>query len=329
MAFTPNASATRTVGIAKQTAFGTPAASPTYFLRVTSFEGTVDAKTLKDGAFTGDFAENHQAVPGTSHFTIDGKGSIYLDTVGFFLAGVLGGVANFTAGVNPAPNTWDLALTESEPSYYTMFDKTAAGVFVYQDIAFSDLTLSGSTDKLAEISFKGTGTQVTSGTATASFTTELPMTHWGSTVSVGASSGAAVVATSADWSFDIKRELHITPGGGGSRYPQAITPTTCTVTGKVTATVNGTDLSEHTAYLAGTARYVSVSLSNGGTESLKAEFLNAYYDANPVKVGTMKDVITWEGDFEGVAAPTTLTGASGLSSPVQITLLNMVPTGTY
>lgn len=330
MPLTPNPSALRVVGIAAQTAFGTPAASPTYFLRVSKFEGNVVTKPLFDESFQGDLSDNHQVVTGTSHVEVDGTLVGALDTIGFPLVGILGDEV-FTAGVSPAPNTHAIVLGTAQPAFYTIFDYTGPVTRVYQDIMFSDVSLSGDMTKVVECTFKGTGSSVTTGGAPApSWTTELPLTGWASTFSIG-SATPGVAGYAESWSIDLKRDVQPIFTANGQRTPTAIVGTTLDATGKLTAVVNGTGIAELTAFEAGTERYISITLTpnGGGSESLKIEALSAIYADGKLVVGATKDIVKFEGDFHTVAAPTTLAGATGISSPVQITLMNAVANSIY
>ncbi len=330
MALNPNPSAKRILGIALQSAFGTPAASPVFYVRASKFTGKVVSKPLYDGAFMGDLADTHQAVSGTSHVEIDGTIVAALDSIGFPFNGVMNHV-NYIAGVNPAPNTHEYALGLGQPSFFTVWDFTGAVTRQYQDVMFSDLTLKGDTSKVVEADIKGTGTQVTpTGTAAPVWTNEMPLTHWASVFSVGASSASTVNGKSESWEFDFKRD--VTPiFTDGSRYPTAIVATTLDVTGKFTLVVDGTNVPELTAFESFTPRYVSVvcAPNAGGAESLKVEVLNAVYEDGELNVGSLKDVIKFDGTFKAVAASTTLTGATGLNSPAQVTLLNGEASGIY
>ena len=204
---TVQASVRSYVGIAKETTKGT-AEAPTDFIPVAkdSFKPVDVVDSLFDTGLRGSNVMNYNRIPGRTRSTVDFGGSVFADTIGYAIAGVMGTCA--TTGAS-APYTHTISLTNSltsgtdtQPISYTITDFYAVDVRSYPGCQFSDFNLKFNADGMLEYDTKTTGysSEVVSD-PTPTFSTVLPTPVWQGTVSIGGSA----VSNAMEGSIAMKR----------------------------------------------------------------------------------------------------------------------------
>jgi hypothetical protein len=224
------------LGIAKETTKGT-AVAPTHFIPVmqNTLKPVDIVDPLYDTGLRGSMVNNYNYLQGRTRSTFDFGGSVFADTIGFPIAGIMGSVA--TVGAS-APYTHTVSLlnasavgADSQPISYTLTDFYAADVRSYPGIQFHDFSLKFNADGMLEYDAKGTGfaSEVVS-TPTPSFSTLLPTQVWRGTVSIGGSP----VSNSVSGNIDLTRAVTPIYGIASTQDPYQIFTGALETAGKFT-----------------------------------------------------------------------------------------------
>lgn len=317
------------LGIAKETTKGTPVA-PTDFIPVmaSSLKAVDIIDPLYDEGLRGSNVKNYNYIPGRTRSTIDFGGSVFADTVGYSLAGLLGDVATVGASA-PFTHTMSLensavAAADAQPGSFTFTDFYAAAVRTYSGVQIHDFTLKFNSDGMLEYDAKGTGWgSATASTPTPSFSTVLPTPVWQGTVSVGGS------ALSNAISGEIAMKRPVTPiyGISQTQNPFNVFVGPLEVTGKLTFVMeNDTEL---TRFLTNTqpAIVLNWAYGTGATAvQIQATLTKGAYVAAAIDRGS--DFVQISVDINGLGN-TTDAGATLGYSPIKWVLKNAKASGTY
>ena len=231
------------LGIAVETTKGT-AEAPTHFIPVmqNSLKPVDVVDPLYDTGLRGSMVTNYNYLQGRTRSTFDFGGSVFADTIGFPIAGIMGSVA--TTGAS-APYTHTMSLlnasavgADSQPVSYTLTDFYAADVRSYPGIQFHDFSLKFNADGMLEYDAKGTGwaSEVVS-TPTPAFSTVLPTQVWRGTVSIGGST----VSNTVSGNIDLARAVTPIYGIGATQDPYQIFTGALDATGKFTFVMENDD----------------------------------------------------------------------------------------
>lgn len=316
------------IGIAKEVTKGT-AVAPTDFIPVlASSVKPVDViDPLYDMGLRGSLVSSYAYIQGRTRSTFDFGGSVFADTIGYPLAGILGEVT--TTGAS-APYTHVIALenktasgADAQPISYTFTDFYAAGVRAYAGVQIHDFTLNFAADGLLAYEAKGTGfASATASTPTPSFSTVLPTPVWRGTVSIG---GASVTNT---MSGTLTMSRPVTPiyGISNTQNPYNVFLGALTTTGSFTFTME--DDTELTRFLNNTQPAITLNWQYGTGATL------VQVQATVTKGAYVVTNIDRSGDFVTIAcdinAQGNLTDAGTVGySNVKWTLQNAKASGTY
>jgi hypothetical protein len=231
------------LGIAKEATKGT-AVAPTHFIPVmqNTLKPVDIVDPLYDTGLRGSMVNNYNYLQGRTRSTFDFGGSVFADTIGFPIAGIMGSVA--TTGAS-APYTHTVSLlnasavgADSQPISYTLTDFYAADVRSYPGIQFHDFSLKFNADGMLEYDAKGTGfaSEVVS-TPTPSFSTILPTQVWRGTVSIGGSA----VSNTVSGNIDLTRAVTPIYGISSTQDPYQIFTGALEATGKFTFVMENDD----------------------------------------------------------------------------------------
>lgn len=316
------------VGIAKEVTKGT-AVAPTDFIPVlASSVKPVDViDPLYDMGLRGSLVNSYNYIQGRTRSTFDFGGSVFADTIGYPLTGILGEVA--TTGAS-APYTHEISLlnatavgANAQPLSYTLTDFYAAGVRAYSGVQIHDFTLNFAADGLLAYEAKGTGfASATASTPTPSFSTVLPTPVWRGTVSIGGSP----VTNTMSGTLTMSRPVTPIYGISDTQNPYSVFLGALTTTGTFTFTMeNDTEL---TRYLNNTQPAIILNWAYGtGSTAVQIQATvtkGAYVVTN---IDRSSDFVTITCDINA-QGNTTDAGAVGYSN-VQWVLQNAKPSGTY
>jgi len=317
------------IGIAKEATKGT-AVAPTDFIPVMadSLKPVDIIDPLYDTGLRGSNVVNYNYIPGRTRSTYDFGGSVFPDTIGYALAGLLGSVA--TTGAS-APYTHTISLKNSavaaaddQPISYTLTDFYAAAVRAYPGQQFSDFSLKFNADGLLEYDAKTTGwISASAATPTPSFSTILPTPVWQGVVTIGGST----VATGMTGNIDLKRNVTPVYGIGQTQNPFNVFLGPLETTGKVTFIME--DNTELTRYLTNTQPAIVLNWAYGAAAAavqVQATITKGAYTAAVIERGDDFVKVTVDINAQG---NTTDAGSSGGYSNIKWVLQNAKPSGTY
>lgn len=317
------------LGVALESTKGT-AVTATNFVPITlnSFKPVDVIAPLYDMGIRGSLAESYNYVQGRRNTTVDFGGSVFADTVGFWIAGVLGDVQ--TSG-SSAPYTHTIALknavgstSDAQPKALTITDFYAANTRQYPGCQITDFGLTFNADGMLEYTVKATGWGSNTTTApTPSFTSVLPTQVWTGVVTIGGTTVGYVTTGT----LDLSRKTEVIFGLTGTQNPYQVFLGALTAKGKLTFVMQ--DDTELTRYLSNTQPALTVTFSQGsGSTATEVAFQlskGAYVTA-AIDRGT--EHVTVSVDIEGLGN-TSDVGYSGGYSPVLFTLKNAFPSGTF
>lgn len=317
------------LGIAKEVTKGTPVA-PTDFIPVLANKlKPMDViGELNDEGLRGSLVKDYNYIQGRSNSTYDFGGSVFADTIGYVLAGVLGDVA--TTGAS-APYTHTISLknatsvgADAQPIAYTLTDFYAANVRAYPGLQFHDFSLKFTADGLLEYDAKGTGyLSSTASTPTPSFSSVLPTPVWQATVSVG----GTTVSNTVDGNLDMTRDVTPIWGLADTRNPYQVFVGALDTKGKIKFVMeNDTQL---TNYLTNVQPAIVVSWSQGtGSTATQIQFTLTKGAYTAAAIVRDKDFVEIDIDIHAMGN-TTDAGSSAGYSNIKWVLQNAKPANTY
>ena len=317
------------LGIAKEATKGTPVA-PTDFIpvMVDTLKPVDVIDPLFDKGLRGSLVENYNYIPGRTRSTFDFGGSVFADTIGYSIAGIMGSVA--TSGAS-APYTHTVSLKNSptaaadaQPISYTLTDFYAAAVRAYSGMQFSDFSLKFNADGMLEYDAKATGwASASASTPTPSFSSVLPTPVWQGTVSVGGTS----ISNTVSGNIDLKRPVTPIYGISQTQNPYSVFLGALEVTGKFTFVME--DNTELTRFLSNTQPAIVLNWAYGAGASavqLQATITKGAYTAAVIDRG--QDFVQIAVDING-QGNTTDAGSTGGYAPIKWVLQNAKASGTY
>ena len=326
---TVQASVRSYLGIAKEATKGTVVA-PTDFIPVSkdSVKPQDIVDSLFDQGLRGSNVMNYNRIAGRKRSTFDFGGSVFADTIGYAIAGVMGSVA--TTGAS-APYTHTISLknsltagTETQPISYTLTDFYAVAVRSYPGCQFSDFSLKFNADGMLEYDTKTTGyssSVVTDPTPT--FSTVLPTPVWQGTVSIGGSA----VSNSMEGNIDMKRAATPIYGIAQTQDPYQVFLGALEVTGSIKFVMeNDTQL---TNFLTNVQPAIVLNWAYGAGATavqIQATITKGAYTSAVIERGDDFVTVSIELDGQG---NTTDAGATGGFAPIKWVLQNAKASGTY
>jgi hypothetical protein len=283
---------------------------------------------LYDEGLRGSLVKEYNYIQGRSNSTYDFGGSVFADTIGYSIAGVLGDVA--TTG-SSAPYTHTISLknatavgADAQPIAYTLTDFYAANVRAYPGLQFHDFDLTFTADGLLEYTTKATGyLSAAASTPTPSFSTVLPTPVWQATVSVG----GTTVSNAVDGNINMTRAVTPIWGLANTRNPYQVFLGALETKGKIKFVMeNDTQL---TNYLTNVQPAIVITWAQGTgstATSISATLTKGAYTA--AAIDRSKDFVEIDIDINAMGN-TTDAGASAGYSNIKWTLQNAKPSGTY
>lgn len=317
------------LGIAKEVTKGTPVA-PTDFIPVMAnkLKPADVIGELYDEGLRGSLVKEYNYIQGRSNSTFEFGGSVFADTFGYVLAGVLGDVA--TTG-STAPYTHTISLknatavgADAQPIAYTLTDFYAANVRAYPGIQFQSCSLKFTADGLLEYDAKGTGfLSASASTPTPSFSTVLPTPVWQATVSIG----GTTVANAVDGNLDMMRSVTPIFGLANTRNPYQVFLGALETKGKIKFVMENND--QLTNFLTNVQPAIVLNWSQGSgatATQIQATVTKGAYTA--AVIVRDKDYVEIDVDLNGMGN-TTDAGSSAGYSNIKWVLQNAKPSGTY
>jgi len=320
----PISSASTFLGIAKETTPGTAVAA-TAFIPVTSLTPKVLQAYLADEGWRGSQAKTYGEVLGPVSIEYAFGGSVYPDTIGFALAGVLGEVAT-TGASAPFSHAIDLLNSGALTKTYTISDYNGVNTRQFIGSRFTEVNFKFAGDGLLEYDAKAMGRSTATPTKpTASFTAVVEQPGWLGIASVAGSPSSVVLSGSCS----IKRSgspLH-TIDGTAAPY-DVMVGGDLEVTGDLVAVYEDDTL--YGDYLNGTNVALDFNWQQGAGAALtqfKLHMSSCQIDDADINRGSGKHVeIAIK--YTAIANSSDIGTSAGLS-PIKATLQNALAASTY
>ena len=316
------------LGVALETTKGT-AVTATNFVPITmnTFKPVDVIDPLYDMGIRGSMVENYQYVQGRRHSTVDFGGPVFADTVGYWIAGILGDVA--TTGTGPYTHVMAVknevgSNVDAQPKALTITDFYAANTRQYPGCQITDFGLTFNADGMLEYTVKAMGWPSATTTApTPSFSSVLPTQVWTGVVTIGGTTIGYVTTGTLDLSRKSEAIFALT----GTQSPYQVFLGALTAKGKLTFVMQ--DDTELTRFINNTQPAITVTFSTGsGSTATEVAFQISKGAYNTAEIDRSGDYVTIAVDIEGLGNSTDA-GATGGYSPVKFTLINALPSGTF
>jgi hypothetical protein len=314
----PYPSAGSILGIAKEATRGT-AVTPTAFIPVSKIEPLDHQMYLADKNWRGSAVDTYGQVAGPLYSEFSFGGDVFLDTIGYPIAGVLGDYA--ATGTSPVAHTMSVKnSSDFQATSYTLTDQDRVQPRAYAAQQFSDFSLTFNADGLLTYDAKSMGYgSATASAPTASYSTLSPVAAYTCVPKIG----GTTVSTLMTANMSIKRPVSPLHTADNSAAPYRMWQGPVSFEGTISLVME--DESNLTQFLSNTQPSLEF-LWTQGTASLKIFTTKAAFTVAKINRGT--DHVALDITFVGVAN-TTDVGASAGYSPVKVTLSNAITSGTY
>ena len=294
------------------------------FIPVNSISPFDNIKYLDDENWRGSMVKTYGTTQGPIHAEFEFGGTVYPDTIGYPVAGVLGDVVKSGA---TAPYTYAISTLNSgsgQATSYTLTDYNAINARQFAGCQFGSVDFKFNADGLLEYTAMAQGFQSATATVpTASYTTVAQMPVWEGATSIAGSSATNLV----DGNISIKRDLTPIFTVNNSQAPYQIFQGAVEVEGALTLVME--DDTQLAYYLNNTQPILDIDFTQGSGSTLtQIKFHLTKCAFEVAKVDRSKDFVELSVNFKAIAN-TTDQGASGGYSPIKVTLQNAKSTNVY
>lgn len=315
----PKSVAKSVLGLGVETVPGT-AKPASVFIPVHTITPKDTVTQLQDKGWRGSMVDAYDVQAGMIVGSLDYDGDVYLDSIGYPLAGMFGDVVETGSS---APYTHTFAVLNSgqgQPVSQTLTDYYAAGTRQYAYAMYSELDFKFSPDALLTYSAKTTtvGSQTTT-TPTPSFSAVEALVGYAGVVTIG----GTVFAEMTDTEITVKRTVTAIKPINNSQVPSQIFSGPMTVEGKATLVME--DDTYLTQYLTGAKTSLDFTFTQG-TGSIKFHMTKVNLSAADISRG--KDYMELPISFKAFGNNTDI-GASAGYGPLVVTLVNSVAAALY
>lgn len=324
MPTTPRPGSQQWLGLAKETTYGTPVATPTMWIPVDSPKWEPKVTPLVDQALRGYMGTDYGQTQGMRYDELSYKTMIYADSIFPHLIAILGGADTLTGAADPYTHATSLnnaastTLNGQPPSYTGFLYQLDGKVVQIPGMIISGLKISIKANTLPTVDATWMGLPgafITAPTNTPS--TVPPMPPFTTSITVG-----GVAATKySDCSLDIKRAAEAVPVLNGSQSPLSIFAGPLSVSGSLLAIYEGSTDADLVRLLANTQPTLSVAIYQQGdaTHPLTLQCSKIAYDSS-APAGSNSSYATISSNFK--ALMNTTDALDGKLSPIKATILN-------
>lgn len=308
-------------GFAKESAYGTPAANPTYFVPMLNPKWTPHITPLPDQALRGSMANTFGQQQGLRYDEFTYTTYPYMDSVYPHFLSALGTADAVTGSADPWTHKTALyngtGTDAAQPPSFTVWYFDAAGkCWKAAGCVNSNLALDVKAESLATLDVGWMGLPATAVTAPSNTpTANPPMPSWNSTITIGGTS----LSKYSDVKVTLKRATEMIPTVTGTQAPFAIFCGELEVTGDLTGVYQNSTDNDLAAFLANTqpAALVKVAPAGDVVHSLTLQMSKVAYTDSSIS-GTNK----WmEVASKLTAIANTTDALGGNYSPVQAIFL--------
>ena len=302
----------------------TASLGPTDYIPVTTIDVEDMYVDLEDKGFRGSAVDTYGIVQGPAHSEITVAGDAFADTVGYWLANVLG-ATDFTGG---SPNTHAFSVKntgDGQPTSLSIYDFDVVNTRVYPSSKVASVALTFNGDGLLTYSTKLVG--IASGVVsnpTTSYSTLSPVAVWTGLTTIG----GTVTPTLISGDMTISRPVTAIQTLDSTQHPYKVFAGQVGVTGKLTFVME--DDTQLLNMINNSQPSLDILFSTGSGAGLQAIQLHctkaAFTSAKPT---FGQDYVQLDVNYTGIANTTDATVAGTGFSPVKVTLRNTKATSTY
>lgn len=190
MAITSNVT---TLGVAKEATVGT-AVAPTAFIPITAPKWQPKISYYEDQAYRGSAVKTYNVVVGSSYDDYEFDGPVFVDSIGWVLAGLLNDITT-TGASDPFTTTFAVLNSGSQqPTTYTWTDYNGNNARAHAGMVVDKLDLTYTADALLTYTAHGTGMSfATAATPTSSYTTTTVIPNYQCTATIGGAANVKVL----------------------------------------------------------------------------------------------------------------------------------------
>jgi hypothetical protein len=291
------------LGIAKEVSHAagvapTPATAVD-FIPVSSLAPFDNVKYLDDENWRGSMVQTYGTVQGPIHAEFEFGGTVFPDTIGYPLAGVLGDVVKSGAG----PYTYAMSVLNSgngQATSYTLTDYNSINARQFAGCQFGDASFKFNADGLLEYTAMAQGFKsATTSTPTPSFSTVTQVPVWTGATTIAGSASANL----AEGTIDIKRPLTPIFTVNNTQSPYQIFQGAVSVEGTLLLVME--DDTQLSYYLNNTQPSLDINFTQGtGATATQVKFHMTNCAFEVAKVERSKDFVELSVSYKAIANTT-------------------------
>lgn len=318
----PKAVLKSVLGLCPEAVAGTAAASGSMvYLPVNTITPKNTVTQLVDKGWRGSAVDAYDVAPGVITGEIGFDGDVYLDTVGYLLAGMYGDLTD-TGSSAPYTHTFNtLNSGQFQPLSQTIVDFYSAGTRQYVSSRYSELNFKFSPDALLTYSAKAMSFGgVTTSAPTASYSSVPVLAGWTGAVKIGGS----LYAEMTDAEVNLKRSVTAIKTINNSQVPFSIFAGLMSVEGKATLVME--DDTYLNQYLNATKTTLEFTFTQSVGNSI--DFSMAKVNLTAADITRGKDYVELPISFKAYGNMTNV-GTSAGYGLCTTTLVNSIATNIY
>lgn len=250
------------LGLAEETAWGTAATAPTFWVPYKTLKSVDTVKRVVDKGIRGNLTEDYASYESTRSATEDIEGEVYPDTVGYFLLGIFG-QDNVTG--SSAPYSHKFTLSNNQPPSFSLFDYDGINERLYTGATIEELdfkfTTEGEVTQSVKMMSKASSLSGSTHTPSYSLPSAAPI-FVGYQAALQIAGAANTRLTGGNVNF--KRTTKFTFGANNSQDPTKVNSGVLSATGKFDFEVD--DYTELNYYLNNTQPSVTITFVNGSNQ---------------------------------------------------------------
>lgn len=253
------------LGLAKETAYGTPPSQPAVLLPYSSASFSWAFDQVVDSARRGIPVKDFHAYRGAGRVEGSLEFPVYPEEIGYFLLAILGSVE--TSGTGPYTHTFSLNTTSNPPSL-AIWDRTGVKDYIYKGLLVNEVTFSWNAAEgflNASVSMLGKAPEGVTSVTFPDDATSQPFLGWMADLTIGTTQHYERIS---EGEIRLAREVALHYGCDGSPSPSEAFMDVLEVSGRFTTKLESeTDLNR---YLQSVKEQVELVFTYGSGQNLKS-----------------------------------------------------------
>jgi hypothetical protein len=310
------------LGIAKETTSGTPVATPSIFIPISSPKWGAKITALSDQALRGYMGADFNRIAGSRDDEVSYQTYLYPNATFTHLRAILGGTDAVSGAADPWSHKVSLLNSAAVPTYTLFLAMGDGNTMQVPGCVLSDVKITVKANELPtlDVSWVGLPSAIIAA-PTNTPSTEAPMPPYTASITVGGAS----LGKYSDIGIDFKRSVQPILTLNGTQSPAAIFPGQLSVTGSTTAVFAGTADSDLTGYLTNGQPALSLVIGPQGdaVHTVTVSLSKIGYDSSDPQ-GSNNGIMTIANAFTALLNTTDAT--DGKQSPASVTIKNTAAT---